>query len=156
MKIQQKQYSKPRISQEKYQWVKDLTCEGCGISSIGRLLNIAKSSVQRIIERKGREIAIPKYEEENQNYEMDELRTYCENKKNESWVMYAINKTTGKVIDFYVGRMTKENINKVVQSVLKLNRSCPIRYFSVQHRNKNLFIPVIHIKNNYKRVEFIS
>lgn len=52
---------------------------------------------------------------------MDELRTYYRNKKNESWVMYAINKSTGKVIDFCVGRRTKENINKVVQSVLELN-----------------------------------
>mgnify|MGYP003831996119 CR=1 FL=1 len=48
-KTQQKAYSKPRISEEKQDWVKKLTCEGCGIRSIGRLLQISKTSVQRII-----------------------------------------------------------------------------------------------------------
>ena len=37
-KFQQEKYLKLRISKEKYQWVKQLTCEGCGISSISRLL----------------------------------------------------------------------------------------------------------------------
>jgi len=48
-KTQQEAYSKPRISEEKQDWVKKLTCEGCGIRSIGRLLQISKTSVQRII-----------------------------------------------------------------------------------------------------------
>ena len=48
-KTQQEHYSKPRISEEKQDWVKKLTCEGYGIGSIGRLLQISKTSVQRII-----------------------------------------------------------------------------------------------------------
>ncbi|MDL2309492.1 IS1 family transposase, partial [Bacteroidales bacterium OttesenSCG-928-C03] len=59
--------------------------------------------------------------EENQSYELDELRTYCGSKENELWIMYAINKATGTVIDFCVGRRTKENIDKVVWQVLDLN-----------------------------------
>ncbi len=39
------------IPEEKYEWVKQLNNEGCGISSISRLLEISKSSVQRLIER---------------------------------------------------------------------------------------------------------
>ena len=64
-RTQQKEYTKLRISEEKYQWVRKLTCEGCGISSISRLLHIAKSSVQRVIERVASKIIMPKYEEEN-------------------------------------------------------------------------------------------
>ena len=52
---------------------------------------------------------------------MDELRTYCENKKKECWIMYAISKTTGKVIDFCVGKRTKSNIECVVNTVLELS-----------------------------------
>jgi Transposase and inactivated derivatives, IS1 family len=120
-KFQQEKYLKLRISEEKCQWVRELTCEGCGISSISRLLHIAKSSVQRVIERVASKMVMPKYEEENQTYQIDELKTYCGNKNNELWVIYAINKSTGKVIDFCVGRRTKENIKKVVESVLSLN-----------------------------------
>ena len=120
-KFQQEKYTKLRISQKKYQQVKELTGEGCSISSVGRLLRIAKSSVQRIIERIAATIKSPIHTETHQDYEMDELRTYCGNKKNESWLMYAINKKTGVIIDFCVGRRTKENIKKVVESVLNLN-----------------------------------
>jgi IS1 family transposase len=109
------------MADEKSHWIRDLTCEGCGIRSVGRLLNIGKSSVQRIIERIADAISIAVSIEEGQRYEMDELKTYKGNKKNESWVMYAINKKGGKVIDFCIGRRTKENIGKVVKSVLKLN-----------------------------------
>ncbi|MDD2687543.1 MAG: IS1 family transposase, partial [Bacteroidales bacterium] len=86
-----------------------------------RLLNISKSSVQRVIERIASKIKKIDYQETEQVYEMDELRTYCGNKQNESWVMYAINKTTGKVIDFCVGRRTKENLKKITESILILN-----------------------------------
>ena len=48
-RFQQEKYVKPSISEEKHIWVKKLTCEGCGIGSIGRLLQISKTSVQRII-----------------------------------------------------------------------------------------------------------
>ncbi len=113
-KYQQNVYRINPIPEEKYLWVRDLTCEGCSISSISRLLHITKSSVQRIIMKLASEITVPELTERDQKYEIDELRTYCGNKNNELWVIYAINKLTGKVIDFCVGRRTKENINKVV------------------------------------------
>jgi len=50
-KSQQAKYTKPRIPQEKYEWTVKLNNEGCGISNIARLLEISKSSVQRLIER---------------------------------------------------------------------------------------------------------
>ena len=105
-KYQQQNYTRPIISTDKYEWVKSLTCEGCGISSISRLLHITKSSVQRIIERIASKISIAEYNENNQQYEMDELKSYLGKKGNELWVMYAINKSSGQVIDFCVGRRT--------------------------------------------------
>lgn len=116
----QGRYSKTIIPRETYRWVLQLNNEGCGISSISRLLKISKSSVQRIIERVASTFKMPVINESGQSYEIDELRTYCGNKKNECWIIYAINKTSGKVTDFCVGRRTKENIRKVVNSVLEL------------------------------------
>lgn len=80
-KYQQTCYTKAPIAAEKYEWVKKLNNEGCGISSIGRLLSISKSSVQRLIERMAKNIQNPVFCEENQSYEVDELKTYCHNKK---------------------------------------------------------------------------
>jgi hypothetical protein len=119
-KTQQSIYTKPRIPIEKQEWVQRLNNEGCGISSIGRLLQMSKSSVQRIIIKISNAIQIPVYQEYNQIYEIDELRTYCGNKNQECWVMYAINRVTGKVIAIETGRRTKENINKIITKVLSL------------------------------------
>jgi hypothetical protein len=139
--------SDPLFPEHKYEWVKNLNNEGNGISSINRLLLISKSSVQRLICKISLQIKKPVYEKEHQSYEIDELRTYCRNKKQEYWVMYAINKATGKVIDFIVGRGTKENIKQIIISVLTLN---PKRIYTdkclscINSENDSQNFPLLH------------
>ena len=120
-KTQQENYSKNRICREKYEWVKNLTNEGSGIRSISRLLGISASSVQRIIVHLSSSIEVPIFKEQNQSYEIDEIRTYCKEKKNELWVTYAINRKTKCVIDFAVGKRTKNTLRKVTTTVLNLH-----------------------------------
>jgi len=50
---------------------------------------------------------------------MDELRTYVGNKRNESWVIYSINKKTRQVVHFVAGRRTRENIKQVVDETMR-------------------------------------
>ena len=126
-KYQQQKYTRPIIPQEKYERVKELSNEGNGISSISRLEHISKSSVLRIIIRISSKIKETICQETNQTYEIDELRTFCGDKANECWVIYAINKTTGKVVDFVVGRRTKKNIKQVIDSILALNPKSTIK-----------------------------
>ena len=76
-RYQQNFYTKQRIQKEKYDWVIHLCRESCGISSIARLLHISKSSVQRVIIRIASSIKMPVYKEKDQEYEMDEMRTFC-------------------------------------------------------------------------------
>jgi len=119
-KSQQSIYVKPRIPSGKYQWTIKLNNEGCGISNIARLLEISKSSVQRVIERIAATIKMPQLRECGQSYEVDELRTFVGNKGNELWLIYAINRTSKQIVSFCVGHRTKENIAKVVFAVQKL------------------------------------
>ena len=119
-KYQQAAYAKFRIVQEKYDWVVKLNNEGCGISNIARLLQISKSSVQRVIERMAARLPILPPNETGQSYEIDELRTYCGDRKNELWLIYAINRKSKRIIDFLVGRRTKENISKVLFTLQEL------------------------------------
>ncbi len=95
--------------------------EGVGIRAMSRLLKISWSSVQRKLIFLNNQIKKPVLIETNQEYEIDELRTYIGNKENECWIVYAINKSTRQVIDFAVGRRTTENIKQVTASVLCLN-----------------------------------
>ena len=128
-KYQQATYIKPRIPQEKYEWTIRLNNEGCGISNIARLLEISKSSVQRLIERIVANLQIPEINERGQSYEIDELRTYCGNKRNELWLIYAINRYSKRIINFAVGRRTKENIAIAKFSLFK-NRFFCYHFFS--------------------------
>jgi IS1 family transposase len=120
-KYQQAIYVKPRIPQEKYDWVKLYNNEGCGISSISRLLKISKSSVQRVMERIVANLQMQEINETGQSYEIDELRTFCVNKRKELWLIYTINRSTKRIINFVVGRRTKENIAKIVSTLQNLN-----------------------------------
>ncbi len=54
-------------------------------------------------------------------YELDELCTYVGNKGKRRWVISAISKTTGKVVDVKVGTRTLSNIKVVVDKVLSLS-----------------------------------
>ena len=107
--------------------VQNLNNEGVGIRSMSRLMKISKSSVQRKLNFLEGRIKKPVFLETNQEYEIDELRTYIGNKENECWIMYAMNKVTRQVIDFTVGRRTIENIKQVTETVLNLN---PKRIFT--------------------------
>jgi IS1 family transposase/transposase-like protein len=120
-KYQQAAYTKPRIPQEKHDWTVKLNNEGCGISNIARLLQISKSSVQRVIERVVANLQMSEINETGQSYEIDELRTFCRNKRKELWLIYAINRSSKRIINFVVGRRTKENIAMVVSTLQKLN-----------------------------------
>jgi insertion element IS1 protein InsB len=120
-KYQQEKYTKALLSEDTYSWVIKLNNEGCSISSISRLLKISKSSVQRIIERVALPLKMPIYSENNQVYEIDEMRTFCKQKKKECWVIYGINKATGAIIELVVGRRTKENVKRITNAILKLN-----------------------------------
>ena len=95
--------------------------EGVGISSIGRILTIPKGSVQRRIERSADRVKAPVYKETKQVYEVDELYTYVGRKSNPCYIMYAINRKTKRVIDFVCGARSKENIEKLIKTLLGLS-----------------------------------
>ena len=58
-KTQQKVYKRQRISKEKQELIVKLSNESCGIRSISRILDISKSSVQRLIIRISSELKVP-------------------------------------------------------------------------------------------------
>jgi insertion element IS1 protein InsB len=93
------------------------TVEGNSISSTARLTGISKSSVQRKLYSEGAKINKPVFEECNQEYELDEMTLTIAGMK-DIYLIYAINRKTRQVIDFVIGNRTKENIKKVVDSVL--------------------------------------
>lgn len=97
--------------------------KGVSIRGISDLLGVSASSVVRYIRRIAATIIKPANVEYNQVYEIDEMQTYIGSniEANRVYVMYCINRTTKEVIDFIVGRRTKENLNILVSVVLALS-----------------------------------
>jgi insertion element IS1 protein InsB len=92
---------------------------GNGIRDIAYLLNISAVTVIDRIRLIASSIENRYASGKGCVYEMDELRTFAGCKKNEQWVIYAINKGTRSVVDLIVGRRDKENIKKIVDRVLE-------------------------------------
>ena len=51
-------------------------------------------------------------------FEVDELRTYIGIKTSECWVIYALDKQSGQVVDLKVGSRNKKNLKKVIDTLL--------------------------------------
>jgi IS1 family transposase/transposase-like protein len=120
---QQEKYKIRRVNKKKANRIVLLNNEGLGISSISRLLSISKSTVINWMKKIANVLIKPREVETNQDYEIDEMVTYIGKKSpaNYTYIIYAINKSTGKIIDFFIGRRTKENIKKVVDKVMQLS-----------------------------------
>lgn len=90
-----------------------------GIRDIAYLLKISPVTVIDKIRSMASGLESNYSDQNGCTYEMDELHTFAGNKKNDQWLIYAINKSTRCIVDILVGRRTKENIKIIVDKILK-------------------------------------
>lgn len=137
--------------------IKNLNNEGMSISSISRITSIAKTNVLRRLFFLSKQIEKPIIKEQQQEYEVDEMQTYVQKKQpsNYVYITYAINKKTRQVIDFIVGRRTKENLAKVINCLLLLN---PVKIYTDKLNiypsliNRNIHSCKRHLTNRIERM----
>jgi IS1 family transposase len=120
--------------------------EGCGIRSIARLLNISVNTAMSRIKRIAAAINKP-IPAIGRTYEMDELKTYIKNKREECWVIYALDKQTGEVIDFKAGRRTNANLKVITDTLLISN--CKKIYTDGLMQYRQIIPSSIHIVKRY-------
>lgn len=97
--------------------------EGCGIRSITRVLKISKKTVLTRMLKIAKEIKVPYFGKLGCKFEVDEMWTFIKRKEDFTWITYAIERETKHVIDFFVGRKTKETIRSLINKVLLLQPS---------------------------------
>ena len=116
-KTQISNYSKKAYKPHTNSYIIDHVKEGCGIRSIARLLNISPNTVIRRIKNIAANIKKP-IVVLNKTYEVDELKTYIKKKSRDCWVIYALDKHSGEVVDLKVGKRTKTNLQRVTDTLL--------------------------------------
>ncbi|MCF6129100.1 IS1 family transposase [Flavobacterium sp. AS60] len=94
-----------------------LTKEGLGIRSSARVLQISPTTLlKRIIAIAKRIPNQPIYM--GKTYEVDEMRCFVRNKKKQIWIVYALERTTKKIVSFAIGRRTKKTLQNVINTLL--------------------------------------
>ena len=117
-KYQQKEYSYRACSGSSNETIGSLVCESVGIRGIARVLKIAANTVLSRIRTIAGSIPKPAVPWHQQAFEVDELWTYIGRKDNEYWLAYALNRTTGKVVDFVIGKRTKGTLKILIDNLL--------------------------------------
>jgi insertion element IS1 protein InsB len=124
-KHQQSHYVRYAYNLQTNDRITSLLKEGCGTRSIARLLGIAPKTVTKRILLIASKISKPVIVK-GRTYEMDELITYIGYKKNKVCIAYAIDRKTREIIDFHIGRRTKNTLRCVVNTLI-LSESKEIR-----------------------------
>ena len=95
-----------------------LVCESVSIRGIARVLDIAVGTVLYRIRQVGKGICKPVIVLNQQELQVDELRTFIGRKGNEYWLAYALNKETGQVVDFVIGRRSRRTLRMLISTLL--------------------------------------
>lgn len=112
-----KEYTNNACHHYSNKWICRLLKEGCGIRSIGRLLEIAVATVMKRIKSIAACIKKPPVAL-GRKYQLDEIRTFVKCKDNLIWIAYAIQKDTKKVVDFNIGKRTNNTLRTVVSTLV--------------------------------------
>lgn len=92
--------------------------EGCSIRGISRILKISKDTVLSRILTIAKTIEAPVFNLKGKIFQVDEMWSFIGCKQNVSWITYAIEKDSGTVIDYHIGRKTKETIRPLIDRIL--------------------------------------
>lgn len=108
-----------------------LTKEGLGIRSTARVLKISTTTLLKRIISIANKIAQPIISK-NKTYEVDEMRSFIKRKDKLIWIVYALERTTRKVVSFTVGARTNRTLN-VVLTTLRLAKAKTIYTDGLKH-----------------------
>jgi insertion element IS1 protein InsB len=144
-----------------------LNAEGNSISGIARIIKYSKQTVIRRMLLLASRVKQPIVSEVNQTYEVDEMWTFVGDKKNgETWLTYALNNRTNRVMFFHIGNKTSLDINRVVAPLKMLNPKKivtdklnlypklvrPHKHDTQKHRNNHIERANLTLRQHLKRL----
>ena len=81
------------------------------------MLQISVTTVQAYLKWVGKQITKPPIPMDQSTIEVDELHTFIGQKQNPYWIAYALNRATGKVLDFVIGKRSKRTLRMLVNTL---------------------------------------
>ena len=130
-------------------FIVNLLKEGCSVRGVSRILKISKDTVLSRMQKISTQIPMPSFKQLGCTFEIDEMWCFIGNKKNVLWITYVLERETRSIIDFHVGRKTKETIRPLIDKVLLLN---PTRIYTDRLNIYPSLIP----KEIHKRFQYCT
>lgn len=116
----QSSYNYQAYKSDTNNFIISLLKESCSVRGISRILKISKDTVQSRMLKISKDIRIPYFNKLGCKFEIDEMWSFIGQKKNVTWITYALERETKSIIDFYVGRKSKITIQPLIDKVLLL------------------------------------
>ena len=121
--------------------------EGLGIRSTARILKISVTTLLKRILMIAGNIKAPILHF-HKTYELDEMRFFVRKKTNPIWLVYAIDRATKQIANFYIGRRNNNTLNTVVKTLINSKAQ---KIYTDKLRNYQYLIPKdIHITKRYE------
>jgi insertion element IS1 protein InsB len=145
----QSSYNYQAYKSDTNDFIISLLKESCSVRGISRILKISKDTVLSRMLKISKQIKIPYFNKLGCKFEIDEMWSFIGNKKNVTWITYTLERETKSIINFYVGRKTKETIRPLIDKVLLLQ---PIRIYTDRLNIYPSLIP----KEIHKRFQYCT
>ncbi len=94
-----------------------MTLNGSGVRDIARVLRISINTVLKVIRERAAETPEPRLPARLADLEVDELWSFVQQKKRQSWLWYAYSPRLQKIIGFVVGRRTDHSCQRLLDKL---------------------------------------
>lgn len=94
-----------------------MTLNGSGIHDIARVLRISPTTVLSVLQQTALCIAEPRVPPRIKDLEMDEQWSFVGCKKQQCWLWYARNRSTGRIAAFVLGRRTDRSCRQLMKKL---------------------------------------
>lgn len=102
-----------------------MTLNGSGVRDIARVLRISVTTVLSALRKAAAATPEPRVPPRIKELEIDEQWSFVHHKKQQSWLWYALNRRTGRIAAFFIGRRTDQSCRQLCHKLTP----CDVREF---------------------------
>jgi len=119
-----------------------MTLNSSGVRDTARVLRISPNTVLSVLRKAAAEIPEPRVPPRIKELEIDEQWSFVHDKKQQNWHWYALNRRTGRIAAFFIGRRTDQSCRQLCQ---KLAPCDVLEFYTDQWKSYSKFIdPQFH------------
>ena len=94
-----------------------MTLNSSGVRDIARVLQISPTTVGAVLRAAAAEVGEPRVPPRIKELKIDEQWSFVQSKKQQNWLWYALNRRTGRIAAFVIGRRTDKSCRQLCRKL---------------------------------------